>query len=120
MFVLYRHARHVGLLDAHTFLALANGSFVPVQQVGGGLIYYLPRFNKLDKTNVTAFPDGLQMFTGSPAARSYNSSSLMAQAIGWNCLGSGQPVTRNPYLPNVNCPNGLRGEIRFPSCWGEL
>lgn len=43
----------------------------------------------------------------------------MAQAIGWNCLGA-TGTTRNPYLPPVNCPNGLRGEIRFPSCWNGV
>ena len=40
----------------------------------------------------------------------------MAQAIGLNCLGSPTP-TRNPWLPPYDCPDGLRGEIRFPSCW---
>jgi len=92
----------------------ANGSVTLVQQVGGGLIYYLPRFSTSDTTNVTAFPSGLRMLAGTPTLRSYNESNLMAQAIGWNCLGGSG---RNPYLPTENCPDGLRGEIRFPSCW---
>ncbi|GAA6026736.1 hypothetical protein JCM8097_005823 [Rhodosporidiobolus ruineniae] len=95
----------------------ANGSFTNVDLVGGGLIYYLPRFHSSDKTNVTAFPDGLRMLTGNPFKRSYDSSSEMAQAIGWNCLGANVAATRQPQLPAYNCPNGLRGEIRFPSCW---
>lgn len=94
----------------------ANGSFSPVQQVGGGLIYYLQRFNRADTTKVMAFPDGLRILTGNPFLRSYNASSPMAKAIGWNCLGSPSP-TRNPWLPPVDCPNGLRAEIMFPSCW---
>ncbi|GAA5867574.1 hypothetical protein JCM8547_001225 [Rhodosporidiobolus lusitaniae] len=95
----------------------ANGSFSSVETTGGALIYYLQRSHPTDKTNITAFPDGLRMLTGNPFKRSYNSSSLTAQAIGWNCLGSGVEDTRQPYLPPYNCPDGLRGEIRFPSCW---
>ncbi|ORY75303.1 hypothetical protein BCR35DRAFT_292930 [Leucosporidium creatinivorum] len=94
----------------------ANGSFSSVDQVGGGLIYYLPRNHSSDTTKVQAFPDGLRMLIGNPFLRSY-SGSAMAQAIGWNCLGAPVTETRQPYLPPYNCPNGLRGELRFPSCW---
>lgn len=94
----------------------ANGSFTDVQQVGGGLIYYLPRNHSSDTTKVQAFPDGLRILTGNPFLRSY-SGNAMAQAIGWNCLGAPVTETRQPYLPPYNCPNGLRAEIRFPSCW---
>ncbi|BGP05739.1 hypothetical protein JCM10049v2_001552 [Rhodotorula toruloides] len=97
----------------------ANGSFTDVNVVGGGLIYYLPRNNAADTTNVTAFPDGFRMLTGNPFKRSYDGSPT-AEAVGWNCLGSNLPATRNPWLPNVNCPNGLRGEVRFPSCWNGV
>lgn len=57
----------------------ANGSFSPVKQVGGGLIYYLPRAHRTDKTGVRAFPDGLRVLTGNPFLRSYNQSSLMVR-----------------------------------------
>jgi hypothetical protein len=106
----------------------------------------VPRYHSSDKTNVTAFPDGLKMLIGNPYARfldhlfrfrfpdpprpspsplnsykrSYNGASDADQAIGWNCLG-GTPGangdTRQAYLPPNNCPNGLRAELRFPSCW---
>lgn len=59
------------------------------------------------------------MLTGNPFLRTYDPKSLEVQAIGWNCLGGAQP-TRTPYLPSNNCPNGLRGEVRFPSCWGAF
>ncbi|KAI5477385.1 WSC and DUF1996 domain containing protein [Pseudohyphozyma bogoriensis] len=98
----------------------ANGSFSLVDQVGGGLIYYLPRNNTLDTTPVLAFPDGLRVLTGNPFLRSYNESSLQAQAIGWNCLGQASNPTRNPFLPPNDCPDGLRGEVRFPSCWNGV
>lgn len=97
----------------------ANGSFTSVTQVGGGLIYYLPRANSKDTTGVQAFPDGLRMLIGNPFLRSYDASSLMSQAIGWNCLGAGG-TTRQPWLPPNDCPDGLRGELRFPSCWNGV
>ncbi|GAA6026743.1 hypothetical protein JCM8097_005827 [Rhodosporidiobolus ruineniae] len=96
----------------------ANGSFTSVDINGGGLIYYLLRYNDADTTPITAFPDHFRMLVGNPFKRTYDASSEMDQAIGWNCLGA--PVSgdaRQPYLPPYDCPNGLRGEIRFPSCW---
>lgn len=102
-----------------SYFQWANGSFTSVDAVGGGLIYYLPRSHPTDKTNVTAFPSGLRMLTGNPFKRSYDGGDA-AQAIGWNCLGAPVSATRQPYLPPYNCPNGLRGEIRFPSCWNGV
>ncbi|GAA5845914.1 hypothetical protein JCM9279_002422 [Rhodotorula babjevae] len=99
------------------YFSFANDTF---KSVGGGtlLAYYLPRSNPSDKTKVLAFPEGFQMLAGSPFRRTYNSSNLVDQAIGWNCLGAtGVTETRIPELPKQNCPDGLRGEIRFPSCW---
>ncbi|GAA5911357.1 hypothetical protein JCM5296_007334 [Sporobolomyces johnsonii] len=98
------------------YIHWANGTYSSVPQTGSGLIYYLFRDNPSDTTNVTAFPEGLKMTAGNPFRRTYNESNLEEQAIGWNCLGSAPP-TRVPRLPQVNCPDGLRGEIRFPSCW---
>jgi len=96
-----------------------NGSFTSVDPVGGGLIYYLPRNHPSDTTDVTAFPDDFRILTGSPFKRTYDGSAA-AQAIGWNCLGAPVSATRQPYLPPYNCPNGLRAEIRFPSCWNGV
>ncbi|GAA5843202.1 hypothetical protein JCM5353_001197 [Sporobolomyces roseus] len=96
-----------------------NGSFTSLREPGL-LVYYLQRFHESDTTEVLAFPEGMRMLAGNPYVRSYNESSLMSKAIGWNCLGGetlGMEKTRNPSLPPVNCPNGLRGEIMFPSCW---
>ncbi|TNY20494.1 hypothetical protein DMC30DRAFT_446998 [Rhodotorula diobovata] len=93
----------------------ANGSFTSVEQ-NGLLVYYLPRFHPTDKTKVTAFPPGFRMLVGNPYKRSYDENSLMDKAIGINCLGGEEP-TRRPEFPTVNCPNGMRLEIMFPSCW---
>lgn len=102
-----------------SYFQWANGSFTNVDAVGGGLIYYLPRNHPSDTTNVTAFPDDFRILTGSPFKRTYDGSDV-AQAIGWNCLGAPVSATRQPYLPPYNCPNGLRAEIRFPSCWNGV
>ncbi|GAA6062956.1 hypothetical protein JCM10212_005346 [Sporobolomyces blumeae] len=96
-----------------------NGSFTSVPG-GGLLVYYLQRSHEDDEGEVLGFPEGMRMLAGNPYVRSYNESSLMAKAIGWNCLGGdqlGMEETRIPTFPPVNCPNGLRGEIMFPSCW---
>ena len=123
-------------MTPRSYFQWANGSFSSVQWVGAGLlIYYLQRDNAADTTNITAFPDGFRMLTGDPFRRSYQ-DSLTSEAIGWNwsvageracvptltadpaplfrSLGADVAQTRQPYLPPYNCPNGLRGEIRFP------
>lgn len=38
---LLAHCRQVQLLDSHAILPGRNGSFTPVEQNGGALIYYL-------------------------------------------------------------------------------
>ncbi|GAA5851238.1 hypothetical protein JCM8547_004178 [Rhodosporidiobolus lusitaniae] len=93
----------------------ANGSFTSVEQVSL-LVYYLQRDNEADTGPIKAFPEGFRMLAGNPYLRSYNESNQMATQIGCNCLGGEEP-TRRPNLPTNNCPNGLRLEVMFPSCW---
>ncbi|KAJ8128566.1 hypothetical protein O1611_g5067 [Lasiodiplodia mahajangana] len=127
------------------FLDSDTGEFSPVPQVGGMLAYYLLRGD-----NVTAFPPGFQMVAGSNYRRDYTvgdpyspdppqsnwaalkqtgQSDLEQRAIGFNCLNYQAPAEASlfrHYMPNktftdANCPDGLRLELMFPSCWnGEL
>ncbi|KAI1305715.1 hypothetical protein F5Y03DRAFT_150063 [Xylaria venustula] len=127
------------------FLDSETGEFSPVPQVGGMLAYYLVRGD-----NVTAFPANFQMLAGSNYRREYTvgdpyspdppqsnwaalkqtgQSDLEQRAIGFNCLdykAAAEPSLYRHYLPNktftdANCPDGLRLELMFPSCWnGEL
>ncbi|KAI1178417.1 hypothetical protein F4777DRAFT_575953 [Nemania sp. FL0916] len=127
------------------FLDSATGEFSPVPQVGGMLAYYLIRGD-----NVTAYPPGFQMIAGSNYRRDYTvgdpyspdppqsnwaalkqtgQSDLEQRAIGFNCLdyqAAAEPSLYRHYMPNktftdANCPDGLRLELMFPSCWnGEL
>lgn len=71
----------------------------PPARTDVGSLPAVPRFNAADKTNVTAFPDGLRMLAGNPFKRSYDGSEA-AQAIGWNCLGANvaQTCVQSPPL----------------------
>lgn len=95
-----------------------NGSFIPVDQVGGALIYYLHRTEPgQDATDIEPFPEGFRMLAGDAARRSY-SGSVPEQAVNFTCLGSNKAQTLG--LPNYNCPGGLRAQIFFPSCWNGV
>ncbi|TGJ85748.1 hypothetical protein E0Z10_g2985 [Xylaria hypoxylon] len=127
------------------FLNSETGEYSPVPEVGGMLAYYLLRGD-----NVTAFPASFQMVSGNNYNREYTvgdpyspdppqsnwaglkqtgQSDLQQRAIGFNCLNynkAPEPSLYRHYLPNktftdANCPDGLRLELMFPSCWnGEL
>ncbi|KAI9643951.1 hypothetical protein NHQ30_007302 [Ciborinia camelliae] len=95
-----------------------NGSFISVGQNGGVLVYYLQRSDPLDpeySSGLLAFPAGFRMIAGNPFLRSFNSSSLSQAAITYVCLGTSNPQTNG--FPNYPCPNGLRSQVFFPSCW---
>ncbi|KAI0835291.1 hypothetical protein F5Y06DRAFT_137624 [Hypoxylon sp. FL0890] len=110
-------------------------------QVGGMLAYYLLRGD-----NVTAFPAGFQMIAGSNYRRDFtvgdpkspdppqsdwaalkqtSQDDLEQRAIGFNCLDYSKTPEGSlfrHYLPDkdfldANCPDGLRLEMMFPSCW---
>ncbi|EEU44838.1 uncharacterized protein NECHADRAFT_3481, partial [Fusarium vanettenii 77-13-4] len=118
-----------------------TGEFEIVPQVGGMLAYYL-----LYGDNVTAFPPGFRMLSGTNTRRTYTAGdpskpdpekstwqalgetdqdTLAQRALGFNCLN----YARDPegtlyrhYMPDkqyldANCKDGLRLEIMFPSCW---
>ncbi|KAI9844685.1 MAG: hypothetical protein M1837_005427 [Sclerophora amabilis] len=90
-----------------------NGSFISVEQNGGALIYYQDRKDDPDQ-KLLAFPEGFRMLAGDPSARSFDGSTA-AEAVSYACLGTSTKETNG--LPDINCPNGLRAQIYFPSCW---
>lgn len=88
--------------------------------VAGVNTYYLPRAGADGK--VRAFPDGLRMVSGSPYRRSFNNDAD-SKAVTFVCLdysGShqGDPdwAERNSFFTH-NCPNGMRAQVFFRSCW---
>lgn len=93
-----------------------NGSMESVKQNGGMLVYYLQR-KANDNEVLTPMPPQLRMLAGTPS-RNYFDGSLEARAVSYNCLnyaGGGGPETHA--FPQKNCPNNLRVQVFFPSCW---
>ncbi|KAI5811394.1 WSC-domain-containing protein [Peziza echinospora] len=97
------------------FYQAKNGSFFPVKQSGGALIYYLQR-RGFDGEKLNAFPPGFRMLAGNPNVRSFKNTPE-AKAVNFACLDyvNGGPETNG--FPTKNCPNGLRTQVFFPSCW---
>ncbi|KAK5404051.1 hypothetical protein LTR06_009984 [Exophiala xenobiotica] len=92
-----------------------NGTFESVNQVGGATVYYLQRAG--DGETLKAFPPGFRMLAGDPFKRS-GGDDFASQAISYNCLdynSAAKPETG--MFPNYNCPDGLRAQVFFPSCW---
>ncbi|KAF5546161.1 WSC domain-containing protein [Fusarium phyllophilum] len=94
-----------------------DGTFEDVPQTGGMLVYYLQRSDPKDpeyEKGLLAFPGGFQMLAGNAHLRSFK-NSLEPRAISYACLGVSGPETHE--IPPHNCPNGLRAQVMFPSCW---
>lgn len=67
---------------------------------------------------VYEFPPGFRMLSGSAERSTFNASDSSNQAIRYKCLdysAPDQPETNA--FPTNNCPDGLRLEVYFPSCW---
>ncbi|ORY87960.1 hypothetical protein BCR37DRAFT_390463 [Protomyces lactucae-debilis] len=93
-----------------------TGLFTSIEQRGGMLAYYIQRYG-YNGEKLYAFPDGFKMLAGRPSMRSYDGTPE-AQAISYRCLDypNNSPLETKGF-PNQNCPNGLRQQIFFPSCW---
>ena len=77
-------------------------------------VYYLHRGTE---TNVQQFPKGFRMIAGS-ATRSAMSSDPADQAFNYHCLSYNEaPIAETYTLPKRRCPNGIRIQVMFPSCW---
>lgn len=99
-----------------------NGSFLSVPQAGDGVgmlggmtVYYLQRPGPNNDV-LKAFPEGFRMIAGNPFQRNYT-GTFAAQAISYMCLDYSGTSTYTNELPLNNCPDGLRAQVFFPSCW---
>lgn len=93
-----------------------KNTFESVTQVGGMLAYYIQRYG-YNGEQLYAFPDGFRMLAGNSAARS-SYGTLESRAISYHCLDYNNPsIPETGGFPTVACPNGLRQQIFFPSCW---
>ncbi|KAF2267280.1 hypothetical protein CC78DRAFT_457652 [Lojkania enalia] len=121
-----------------------NGTTEVVPQIGGMLAYYL--LFRENGQKLHAFPEGFRMLVGDSRLRNFSGPvpdpgtsfwgpedmtqhALTQKAIGFNCLNYGRDPEASMgrhFLPDkdfmdANCPQGIRAEIMFPSCWnGEL
>ena len=65
-----------------------------------------------------AFPEGFRMIAGDAMKRNFT-GGFDAQAVQFVCLGlpASDPNAQINKLPDVNCADGLRVQVYFPSCW---
>ena len=75
--------------------------------------YYLVRGN----TNVTAFPRGLKMVAGNAKATGPAATEQLRGAVSFVCLNYVNGSSGGPTFPQTACPQGLRTQVMFPSCW---
>ncbi|GAB7345585.1 hypothetical protein MBLNU457_3887t1 [Dothideomycetes sp. NU457] len=99
-----------------------NGSFTSVPQAGDGsgtqggmTVYYLQRGGP-NNDPLKAFPEGFKMLAGNPNLRT-GSNSFQQQAVSFVCLNYSSTSPYFNELPDQVCPDGLRAQIFFPSCW---
>ncbi|KAI1789216.1 WSC-domain-containing protein [Ganoderma leucocontextum] len=85
-------------------------------------IYYLMRPGPKNES-IKAFPPGLRMVAGDTNRRSYNASDFAQQAVSFVCLDESGAHANDPdwaERPNFfdhNCPDGMRAQVFFPTCW---
>ncbi|KAJ2934082.1 hypothetical protein H1R20_g2984, partial [Candolleomyces eurysporus] len=91
----------------HLYFQWANGSFTSLD---GGAVIDTPG-------TTTAFPDDFRMISGNAALRTYDPKSYAQQAVTFLCLDFKGKSTRHNELPAKTCPDGIRAQINFPSCW---
>ena len=57
------------------------------------------------------------MTAGNPENRAFN-GTIAQEAISHACLNyAGGAPPQGPAFPTVNCPQGIRAQVYFPSCW---
>lgn len=85
-------------------------------------IYYLIRPGP-NNDKIQPFPQGLRMVAGDNERGTYNSSDPTNQAVSYVCLDynnnhQGDPDwAERPNFFDHQCPDGMRAQVFFPSCW---
>jgi hypothetical protein len=75
--------------------------------------YYLGR----GSAPLVAFPRGLQMLAGNATRRGAGPTQQADDAVSFVCLNYADGSSQSPTLPERSCPQGLRTQVIFPSCW---
>jgi hypothetical protein len=99
-----------------------NGSFENVKQSGDGTgiyggmtVYYLQRPGP-NNDKLKAFPEGFRMLAGNPFKRNHT-DDFASEAVSFVCLDYSGGSSTSDGLPTKNCPDGMRAQVFFPSCW---
>lgn len=94
-----------------------DGTYTAVPQHGSASMYYLNEKTRLGSgETMESFPVGLRVLAGEPSKRS-GSQAFEDQAVNYKCLDYSGTPTDHKGFPDKFCPDGVRAEITFPSCW---
>lgn len=86
---------------------------------GGMTVYYEQRLSKEGQTPL-AFPKNFRMVAGDPFQRNYTGEQAApGNAVSFVCLDYSGKSPQTNAIPNTNCPDGLRAQVYFPSCWNN-
>ncbi|OBT75530.1 hypothetical protein VF21_04894 [Pseudogymnoascus sp. 05NY08] len=106
----------------------SNGQFEEVPN-GGMAVYYLGRGkDAAGGTMASPFPKGLKFLSGNNNATSYDANTMtygndmyasvpIANRVTFACVDYDNPRPETHYMLDTNCPNGMRAQITFQSCW---
>ena len=75
--------------------------------------YYLMRGD----VKITAFPRGLQLLAGNATRSSSGPTKQADNTISFVCLNYKDGSSQSGLFPAGPCPQGLRTQVTFPSCW---
>ncbi|MCJ1341011.1 hypothetical protein MMC09_006307 [Bachmanniomyces sp. S44760] len=98
-----------------------NGSLTSVDMAGngqGGTVYYFQNraSSPLPGVQPQAFPKGFRMTAGNPELRA-PSAAIAGMSIDYACIDYNAHNPEVTSFPNMECPDGLRAQVFFPSCW---
>ncbi|KAF9654023.1 hypothetical protein BDM02DRAFT_1154676 [Thelephora ganbajun] len=92
------------------YFQYADGTFELVP--GGPVTYYLFPSDG----NTTIFPDNFRMISGN-SAKAPPTGSAEQRAVSFLCLNFNGVSSKHDFLPEMSCPNGVRAQLNFQSCW---
>lgn len=92
-----------------------DGTFTP-RTLSFVNTYYLMRGN----VNITAFPRSLQLIGGNAMRRGPGPTTQANNTASFVCLNYKDGSTQTQTIPDYPCPQGLRTQILFPSCWNGV